>query len=116
MRGTMITIRPDGSTDLLEFARAPSLEEITKAVGGDFELVPGFDSIIYHGVVMTCRALCDEHGKIEGRPINRLATIEWQLALHRSGHDGLLKDDDLRDWLVGSVAVLFGDAEFMRAL
>jgi hypothetical protein len=112
----MITIRPGNDTpSVMQFSRAPTLGEIQNAVGGDIEVVPGFKTIVYCGVVMDCVAFCIEHGKLSGLPINLRATVEWEIALHRIG-TGLLKNDAVTDWLVGPVVVLFGDKEFMREL
>ena len=88
------------------------------AVGGYIEHVPYFDSIAYGGVVMRCVALCNENGKIDHMPLNQGATVAWERALQRTGV-GTLYDDKRgkpNDWLVGSIAVLFGDREFMSEL
>jgi len=118
LRGTMITIRPDAGipVEVKGFARGPTLAELRTAVGGKLELVPGFVTIIYGGVVMDCKALCNEHGKLDGLPINNMATLVWERALRRTGAGLLGEHDKLRDWLVGPVVVLFGDKDFMEAL
>ena len=100
-----------------EYNRPPTLEELRHAAGGDLELVHGFDSIAYAGIILHCVAFCDEHGKLEQRPLNELATSLWAQALRRQGME-LIDDKTLKpvDWLVGPVAVLFGDKEFMSEL
>ena len=49
--------------------------------------------------------------------MNDLATIAWKEALHRAIDAGLWRSEVMpTDLLVGTVAVLFGDREFMDAL
>jgi hypothetical protein len=118
MRGTMILMRPELQPELRTFDRAPTLEELQAVVGGDVQEVPSFRTIGFGDTVMDCVALCNEHGKADHLPINRNATIAWARALRRSG-EGELYDDKSntpKDWLVGTVAVLFGDREFMGEL
>ena len=109
-------MRPgNDAPSVTHYSRVPTLAELRNAIGGDLEIVPGFKTIIYGDVVMDCVALCNEHGKLAGLPINLRATMEWEIALHRIG-GGLLKNDQVTDYLVGPVIVLFGDQEFMKAL
>lgn len=114
----MVIIRPDdtGRPQVREFDRAVQLEELQAAVGGYIELVPGFATIGYGGVVMNCAAFCNEDGKLDHLPINESATDAWERALVRLG--GTLRDETGRplDVLVGPIAVLFGDREFMSKL
>jgi hypothetical protein len=102
---------------VIEFTREPTLEQLKKGIGGGYlELVPGFRSIVYGNVVMDCVAFRDEDGKRKGFDVNNVATIAWDAALRRNG-TGLLRPDGRPvDWLVGQVAVVFGDKEFMEAL
>lgn len=117
MHGTMIIMKADApSPDVQSFDRPVTLQELRAAVGGDIELVEGFDSIAYAGTVMNCVVLCNEHGKLEQMPINHPATLAWGRALQRIGitlYDG---GGVPKDWLVGDIAVLFGDREFMKDL
>lgn len=83
---------------------------LREAVGGDLEIVPGFNR--FRG--LPCWALCDEHGKLEGLPVNMIATELWDQAV-----DGQLYDGSRRkylDYLVGPVVVIIGDEEFMAEL
>jgi hypothetical protein len=119
MRGTMVIIRP-GDTDLpevREFARPVTLEELQTAVGGHVEVVPMFNTLAFAATVLNCVAFCNEEGKLDHLPVNEGATMQWERALKRTGHS--LRDDKTRipkDWLVGNIAVLFGDREFMGSL
>ena len=74
----------------------------------------GFGSIGYGGTVMHCVALCNEHGETDHIPINQAATIAWERALRREGHQLLDQSGTPTDWLVGPVLILFGDREFMK--
>jgi len=68
-------------------------------------------------VVMDCVALCDAKGNLEDLAMNNLATIAWKEALRRAIDAGLWRSEVMpTDPLVGTVAVLFGDPEFMDAL
>jgi hypothetical protein len=118
MRGTLILMRPEREQpELREFDRALTLDEMREVVGGDIEQVQGFKTIGYGGTVMDCVALCNENGKQDNLPINHGATMAWGRALDRVGielHDA--KSGIPKDWLVGPVAVIFGDREFMSEL
>lgn len=118
MKGTMLIFRPyEPHPQVTEFQRPPTLEELKTAIGGGYlELVPSFRSIPYGGVVMDCIAFCDEDGKRKQLDVNNMATIAWDAALRRNGAGLLRPDGRPVDWLVGQVAILFGDKEFMEAL
>ena len=53
-----------------------------------------------------------EHGKLEQQPLNEMATHLWMQALRRQNRSEMSS----RDFLVGSIVVLFGDREFMSEL
>jgi len=120
MLGTVIVIRPgdlDKDPEVKYYARAITADELRTIVGGYLEQVPGFLTIGYAGTVMTCVAFCNEYGKLDKLPVNEPATLCWERALRRQGLN--LLDDKTntpKDWLVGNIAVLFGDREFMEAL
>ena len=117
MRGTVLVFQPHAVPQVTEFSRPPSPEEVQAVVGGDLQLVPGFRTIRYGAVVMDCFALCNANGKHKGLEMNDLATIAWKEALRRAIDAGLWRSEVMpTDPLVGSVAVLFGDREFMDAL
>ena len=119
MRGTLLVFRPDHhQPNEVALAKPIGLPDLQAAVGGYIEEVPGFTSIAWHGTVMTCIALCNEHAKLEGRPFNQDATSLWEVALRRVGQT-LIKEQysqhGLADFLAGDVVVVFGDRPFMQA-
>jgi hypothetical protein len=81
---------------------------LQQAVGGDAEVVPGFNSIALQGIVRRCVAYWDEDAKQCGRPVNIWATTLWHMALQRDGYErGLRRADGKNaDWLAGNVAVV----------
>lgn len=110
MKGTIITLRPDGSTSVLDLHRTATLDHIKTAIGGGhIEVVPGFTSIESQGHLVSCVVFCDEDGKRKNLPLNAPGTVLWGkcLGLHIA---------KMRDHLVGNIAIVFGDAEFMEAL
>ncbi len=116
MRGTIITLRCSGARVATPLYEPPKLDQLKAAVGGNVELVPGFETIEYEGKLVPCVVFCDKESKLKGQWINRDATILWDAALLRAGYPGLLKPDGrIADILFGQVAVVFGDAEFMAA-
>jgi hypothetical protein len=116
----MVIIRPgdiDRDPEVVHYTRAVTAEELGTVIGGYVEAVPGFSTIGFAGVVMSCVAFCNEHGKLDKLPVNEPATAYWERSLRRQGMQ--LLDDKTqipKDWLVGNVVVLFGDGEFMAAL
>ena len=117
MRGSIITIPPSGEPVLREYDRPVELHELKAAIGGGYlEVVPYFNSISYGGTVMDCVAFCDEDGKRGHLPLNEPATKAWERALVRRGMALRTPQGEFKDWLVGSIAVVFGDREFMAEL
>jgi len=117
MHGTLLVFQPYGVPQVREFSHPPSQEEVQAVVGGDLQVVPGFRTIRYGAVVMDCVALCDAKGNLEDLAMNNLATIAWKEALRRAIDAGLWRSEVMpTDPLVGTVAVLFGDPEFIDAL
>lgn len=104
MKGSITTIKADGTVEYLALDRPAALEELQAAVGGNLELVPLFD--YYRGD--ECVVFCNEEGKLHGLPVNTRATEDWNLNL------GI--GNSLVDVLCGDVAVVQGDDEFMAEL
>jgi hypothetical protein len=116
MRGTVLIFYPDAdrraAPTLLPFHRPMTLQEMKDGIGGGYvERIPHFDTIPFNGVIMDCVALCDEDGKRKELSPNSVATALWDHAMHRSAGCGCAPD-----FLVGKVAVIFGDREFMSEL
>lgn len=102
MKGTMTIIKVDGTTEVKTYDGAPQpLEDLNAAVGGWIELIPYFDK--YKGE--PCIAYCNEEGKLDGLSFNEEATLLWEKQI----------GNPIDDILVGNVAIIQGDKEFMEA-
>lgn len=122
----MFIIRPGVlAPEVREFTAPLSLDQLKDGIGGGYlEVVPGFGAVLCGDRRFQCVAFADEHGKIEGYggrtgvlEINKLATAKWDWALRQSGHPGLITPDGhVADHLVGQVAIVIGDDEFMESL
>lgn len=77
---------------ITEFETEPRLDELQAAVGGYIEVVPHFN--FFNG--RPCAAVCDEEGKLKGKPINEEATIAWRAQTNTT------------DVLVGDIAIVYG--------
>ena len=113
MKGTMMVLSTGADEKVLrEFDRAPTLDELKAAIGGGWiESVPYFNQIEWQGKWRKCWAICDEEGKLKHFDVNPRDTLLWGKVL--SEKHGLTT---MGDFLVGPVAVLFGDDEFMATL
>lgn len=101
MNGTCVIIAADGTETSIEFDHAPTLAEMKSAINDGFvEMVPYFET--FRG--FNCVAICDEEGKIKRLPINRKATQHWHQQVR------------IADFLVGSIAIYYGDDEFFKAV
>lgn len=113
MQGTITTIAPDGAITIKTYTAEIPLEDLNEAVGGYIESVPFFTT--YEG--RECVVFCNEHGKIKDLPRNEPANKLWD-ALLAAYPKPLSRISDGRevDYLVGTIAIIQGDREFMRAL
>ena len=104
-RLTIVPVDPRAPVSSKELAGVPRLEALQKAIGGDIEVVPFFAR--YKG--KRCVAFCDEHGKLDGLPVNQRATKLWydQTPLGPYIHP---------DVLVGPVVIITGDRALLEAL
>lgn len=76
MRGTIISLKVDGTKQVTVLDRALTLDDIKAAIGGGpIEMVPNFNAFRHDGNYMACVAFCDEEGKIKQLPINKYATM-----------------------------------------
>jgi hypothetical protein len=119
MNGTIISVGVNGSMLTTPLKRAPQLNDLKPAIGGGpLEAVPGFNSwLTNNGRVVRCVVFCDEEGKQHGQQVNAQATMWWEQALQRQGNSlfGPGRGDPV-DVLVGKIAIVFGDDEFMEEL
>ena len=111
MRGTTLLLKVDDTIDRREWVnRVPDLEFFRggeTGVGGYLEAVPYFRKWKEADESwVDCMAYCNEEGKLNGLPLNRLATTAWKESQLKLG----VSVDDI---LVGDVVVFFGDREFM---
>lgn len=109
MKGTIIAMMTDGKTTATEVTGKPDIEILQWIVGGYIEQVPYLEQCIYNGKVRRCVAFCNEEGKVHDLPVNERATRLLHAQQRRAGVQS-------HDVLVGDIAILFGDAEFMRSL
>jgi hypothetical protein len=113
VRGTILSYRPESiEPSIRNVVGPPTLEDLKAAIGGGYiEAVPYFWTVDHRGVEHRCVAFCDEEGKLKGMPVNPFATALWDLAIRRVKGVGCEPD-----FLVGRIAVVFGDPEFMEEL
>jgi hypothetical protein len=121
MRGTILIIEPGktSSKKCAEINGEPTLDKLKEAIGGGYiERVPGFDSVVIDNRKRKCVAFGDEDGKSKGMMVNAAATGLWHHALLARGHPGLVvaATGEIADFLVGPIALVYGDDEFMRSL
>lgn len=106
MRGTILAVNTDGTMSTRVVSDPGVLIHLRAIVGGHIEIVPGWDHILLDGVRRSCVAFCNEEGKLLDLPINHRATDMWYGCL----------GGPVADYLCGNIAVVWGDAEFMREL
>ena len=111
MKGFINTIRAeDGQEIIREINGFPTIDLLQSAIGGGYiELVPGFRQFQFNGKIVDCVAFCDADGKDQMQRFNVAATVLWARARRCSVLE-------LRDCLVGDIAIVFGDREFMEEL
>jgi hypothetical protein len=104
MKGTIITIPVTGEITSVDVTDPNICEMLRKIVGGHIEQVPAFNTFMWKKVRRKCFAFCNEEGKIQDLPINHRATFYW---LNAAG-------EPLMDILVGDIAVVIGDSDFLK--
>jgi hypothetical protein len=107
MNGSLHIVRPDRPISRIDTTDPQNILELIKPAlnGGYVEAVPSF--YVYEG--QQCVAFCDEDGKNKKLPFNAQATLLWARALDR-------QPSEIGDYLVGTVIIVTGDAEFMEGL
>jgi hypothetical protein len=118
MKGTYLKISTDSTCTITTVEdEPPTLDKLKEKIdGGLLEVVPQFTRIEFRGKIMRCVTFCDEEGKNKNLPVNMLATHLWEKSLQSIGFGLRRPDGTMRDVLVGSVLVVFGDKRFMEAL
>lgn len=106
MKGVIITIPVMGEITLKEVTSPNLLSDLQKIVGGHIEAVPYFDKFMWEKKKQSCVAFCNEEGKLLDLPINHRATFFWLNA----------KSAPIDDVLVGDIAIVLGDEEFMKRI
>ena len=113
MRGSLLIFTPGEDKPVIEELSAPPRgDRLHEIVDGYLELVPMFNSIKVNGEWRRCVAFCNEHGKLNALPFNTHATAFWLEAIMRDRGDAPV----IGDYLVGPVAVVMGDDDFMAQL
>jgi hypothetical protein len=99
-----MTIHVEGKIEIKPILKVPDNRTLGDIVGGYLEILnwTEFDG-------RPCAAFCNEEGKIDGLPVNVMATALWHEFLKRAGY----ATDDV---LVGNIALVTGDKELMEAL
>ena len=112
MKGTALIYQPGvvapEIVDLCSAQDVSSLGFLQRHVGGFIEVIPHFVTIEHNGRTHRCVAFCNEDGKLLDLPPNPGADRLWQRAL------GYRLEG--RDYLVGTIVVVFGDQDFMAEL
>jgi hypothetical protein len=113
MKGTILTYYPGRTKPDVCSLDGPATLAVLKAAigGGHLEAVPHWRRIRWDGKQHSCVAFCDEDGKRKELPFNANATTMWDGAMRHACGVGCAPD-----FLVGQIAVVFGDAEFMETL
>ena len=110
MQGTIISLKADGTKQVTNLNRAPTLDDIKSAIGGGhIELVSTFNAFRHEGNYFACAVFCDEEGKIKQLPVNKYATVLWANILR-------CEYSEMLDYIAGDIAIVFGDSEFESEL
>jgi hypothetical protein len=121
MKGKMLIYRPGDPPErtVTEYTAPIPLADLQAAVGGFIEAVPYWDRFEVDGEVVRAVIWCNEEGKLTGLPRNVYMTDLWEKHLQTQGMSRFRSSGDPRteaDFLVGSIAVVTGDDEFMDEL
>ena len=118
MKGTIVSIDADGVETVNQVDGSPTLDALKAAIGGgQLQVVPFFNIVEHDGKVVRCVVFCDENGKNTGMPFNEAATAGWYASLCAQGKSPANDNNNaVLDYLVGKIALVYGDDEFMRAL
>jgi hypothetical protein len=92
----IVIINTDGAFELKSQDDCPELKQLKDAVGGWIETVPYWEDYGGRRAVV----FCNEEGKLDGLPVNEVATAIW--------HDKL-KPNLIDDFLCGNIIVVSCD-------
>ena len=125
MRGRAYVYEAPASVYQIDLTDSMPLERLQSLVGGWIESVPYWN--LYRPTDSSpdasCVAYCNEEGKLkEDMFVNNRATLDWDKAIRRISHEGVLMfprgliglDGRASDYLVGTIVVLVGDKEWMK--
>ena len=110
MMNGMMVFRPD--LELPELAAecpAPTLRDLQALVGGYIELVGRGGYVGDNAVRTPVQVYGNEEGKLTGLPVNVAATA-WLARHHPSSQAHRRAYQEHRDWIVGPMVVLLGNA------
>lgn len=99
----LVIIPTHGEVTYESLTAVPDADKLHDAVGGFLEVVPMFRVVGETPAV----AFCNEEGKLLNLPVNHLANVLWMASL-----GGVLPNDVL----VGPIAIVTGDHEFLGGL
>ncbi len=127
MKGTMYVYPADNvpGNDTIrivtEYTAKIPLKDLQAAVGGYIEAVPYWDSFEIDGKTVRAVIWCNEEGKLRDPPLprNRYMTDLWEKFLQTKGMSRFSRQPDPPrelDYLVGCIAVIVGDDEFMETM
>lgn len=105
-KGTIVAINMDGTTTSQDVSDPNILGHLRRIVGGHMEVVPLWDRFRWEEVDRRCVVFCNEEGKLDGLGVNERATAMWYACMGGPAND----------YLVGNIAVVFGDLEFMSEI
>lgn len=109
MKGRLVTYSPTLDIAIKEYDKPIPLRDLQSAIGGYIEVVPLWDQFKFGEMIERAAVFCDEDGKGKNLPLNHAMTVLWRAHLSRLGRR-------TTDYLVGPIAVVTGDDEFMNEL
>jgi hypothetical protein len=114
----MIVYRPGEPPERTEYTAPIPLEDLQAAVGGYIEAVPYWDHFVIDDERVRAVVWCNEEGKLQDPPLprNDYMTKLWEAFLLSKGMSRFGKRGEELDYLVGPIAVVTGDDEFMDEL
>jgi hypothetical protein len=114
MIGSSVIIRPSAPLEFRNYTGPVEEDHFSDAIGGLLEIVPHFDQWLdYTGRLRECVAYSNTEGELLGLEVNHYGSAIWNYLADLKGIDYRLRRHRI---LVGPIAIVFGDMEFMEAL